>query len=256
MYFFSIRHFVYFTSQCVFSALTKIDVYDFGGALVDEHVVEVPIADSQDVPAHARGGHAVDVRSASFVPHGGLRKAHFEELVKHRFYLCADGVEVAQFLLVRLVGRVLQHKSIKSNRTRWAGYFEIDSTSVRILVLRTVLGVGATVAASSRQVFPDRHRVLHPLQYPAPHRQRHDLVRPDSEILRLFVDGEEAVHHGEDLLHHRVLSQVVLSFDQLGPARAVGGLAGDPLGGVDAPHVAVHFAERSDTYEMRQLTKN
>jgi hypothetical protein len=91
----NIKHFAYFTSQCVFSALTKIDVYDFGGALVDEHVVEVPIADPQDVPAHARGGHAVDVRSAPLVPHGGLREVHFEELMKHRFYLCADGVEVA-----------------------------------------------------------------------------------------------------------------------------------------------------------------
>ena len=122
-------------------------------------------------------------------------------------------------------------------------YLELVAARNRPLVHRAELGVRPAVAPFPYQVFANRHRVLHPLQNATPHRQRDDLVSADSQIFRLFVDGEEAVHDCEDLLHNGVLAQVVLAFNQLTPGDAVGADARDAFGGVDSTHVVVHVVE-------------
>mmetsp|Transcript_28857 Transcript_28857/g.60813 ORF Transcript_28857/g.60813 Transcript_28857/m.60813 type:complete len:321 (-) Transcript_28857:567-1529(-) len=191
---------------------------------MNEDVGRMPVSQANHVPHHRARCNRPRVGEPLLEPVRGIQKVLEEEMVHDRLEVVANFHK--DFLLCRRPGILVLVKVLEALLVG--------------PVLRAEPPVGAPrIRGAARlpdQVLGQRNRLLHPLHEAGRRRQRNDVVSPHAELplSSLCARLKQVVHQVEELLHHRVLAQVVVPrLGQLQVLLSVAVHRSHQLGGVD-----------------------
>jgi len=128
---------------------SQIDVDNLGGVRVEEDVVDVTVAQTDDEADDAADGHAACVGRAARQPFGRGRKSLEEEAMENRRKISTDGVEAPRVLL--RVARVVR-------------LAQVAQTATVVALLRRPRVAHVCAGAIGHQTLGQARRIGHPLR--------------------------------------------------------------------------------------------
>mmetsp|Transcript_3499 Transcript_3499/g.13368 ORF Transcript_3499/g.13368 Transcript_3499/m.13368 type:complete len:253 (+) Transcript_3499:362-1120(+) len=190
--------------QTLIKGNAQINMYNLSGFHVKKNVVHVTISESNDISDNAAGCHRASVREPLKIPIVSIRKTLHEKVMKDWFKTTTNLLVCTQFFL--------EIAGLGSNVD------EVAALGVE-LVLWAVPHMSAIQRSIifSNEILGEWNRVFNPAQNSRSRAERNHLVCPDTQFSSacLLVVLKQIVHHIKELLHHRVLSQIIVSFHQL-----------------------------------------